>query len=222
MKRISLAVAVVAALASAGRADVNETSSPVSFRIDTTGPAYSVVSLEEAASCPVTWRKGETVTVVAPNGTETTLVSDAASAGYANFSLSGGGLWHFSNSVSGSAVVGVPWSVHNDGGSLMTSASQAGLIDTAKEGPDRRMVLNKTMPVAYSGDGWLKADPSAASTLTFTSPSGDSTVENLAGAGGVPFHPTQRGTWTLSLAYGTTTLTADVTVNPMALVVTLR
>lgn len=224
MKRTSLSVACVAALAFAGHADdINVTSSSVSFRLDTTGPAYSVASAAEASSpCQVAWRKGETVKVVSPSGTETTLVSNAGSAGSASFALTGGGLWNFTNSKAGTAVVGVPWHVFGDGGELVTSVGQIGLLDTAKEGPDRRMVLGKTMPVAYSGDGWLKADPSAASTLTFASPSGASASTNLTGNGGVAFKPTTRGTWTLSLAYGATTLTADVTANPMALVVTLR
>ena len=223
MKRISLSVALVAALASAGRADINVTSAQVNFRLDTTDAAYVVRDQSEVASLhPITWRRGETVTVVSPSGVTTTLASDAASAGSANFTLTGGGLWHFTKSKAGSAVVGVPWYVFGDGGELVTSASQAGLIDTAKPGPDRRMVLGKTMPVAYTGDGWLNASPSAASTLTFASPSGASTSTNLTGNGGVAFKPTTRGTWTLTLGYGSTTLTADVTANPMALVLTVR
>lgn len=203
MKRMSLSVACAAALAFAGHADdINVTSPSVPFRLDTTGPAYSVASAAEASSpCPVAWRKGETVTVVAPDGTETTLVSSAGGAGSATVPLNLGGLWHFANSAAGSAIVGVPWSVYGDGGELATSGGQTGLLDTAKPGPDRRIKSRQAMPIAYSGDDWLARDPSAASTLTIApADAGAPTEYSMTGTGAQPFTFGGANLWTVVLA----------------------
>ncbi len=205
-----------AALALAGRADdFAANSTNVSFRLDTTGPAYSVGSVQEATTCPVTWRRGETVTVVAPNGAETTCVSNAAEDGHAEVSLGRGGLWRLFNSKSGTAMVGVPWHVFGDGGMLAASGAFSWLLDTAMEGGSRRIWRRKTMPVAYSGDGWAGVDPSAASTLTYVSPSGAEFVETLAGLGNLVFDSTAKGTWTMKLSCGTATFLASVIVSQL-------
>lgn len=203
MKRMSLSVACAAALAFAGHADdINVTSVSFAFRLDTTGPTYAVGSASEASSLsPVTWRKGETVTVVSPAGGETTLVEDAASAGSANVSLDCGGLWHFTNTGNGSATIGVAWSVFGDGGELATSGGQTGLLDTAKPGPDRRIKSRQAMPIAYSGDDWLARDPSAASTLTIApANAGAPTEYSMTGTGAQPFTFSGANLWTVVLA----------------------
>jgi len=202
-----------AALAFAGRADdLVANSTNVSFRLDTTGPAYSVGSAEEAASCPVTWRKGETVKVVAPDGTETTYATDAERDGVADVALGSGGLWRLFNSKSGTAMVGVPWYVFGDGGMLAASGVWSWLLDTAMDGSSRRIWRRRTMPVAYSGDGWANVDPGAASTLTYVSPSGAEFVDTLNGLGSLVFNSTTKGTWTMKLSCGTATFLASVIV----------
>ena len=202
-----------ATLALACNADsILATSADVAFRLDTTGPAYSVSSQDAVASmCSMTWRKGETVTVTAPNGTVTTLVTDAGSAGAQLFAPNAGGLWHFSNSVSGSATLGVPWSVFGDGGNLASGSSSAAYIDTKKEGPNRRVTTWNALPIAYSGDSWLGSG-AAASTLTINPPTGDPVEENLFGSGCYMVSDPANGTWHVALADGTTTRNATITV----------
>lgn len=188
------------------------TSADVTFKLDTTGPAYSVASQDAIASMlPTTWRKGETVTVTAPNGTTTTLVADAGANGVQLFAPDAGGLWHFSNSASGSVTLGVPWSVFNDGGELASGRSSAAFIDTKKEGPNRRVTTWNALPIAYSGDSWLGSG-TAASTLTINPPIGDSVEEILSGAGLYMVSEPANGTWQIALADGTTTRNATITV----------
>jgi len=205
-----------ATLALACNADsILATSADVAFKLDTTGPAYSVASLGAVTSMlPTTWRKGETVTVTAPNGTVTTLVTDAGSAGAQSFAPTAGGLWHFSNSASGSATLGVPWSVFGDGGELATGADAAGIIvDTKEPGPNRRVRDWNVLPIAYSGDSWLRSE-SAASTLTLTSPSGEVVEEPLVGTGCYRYSPTENGKWHVVLSSSAGTLESELRLLP--------
>ena len=206
MKRIALSVAFVAAFALAGHADdIRVTSASVPFSLDTTGEALSVGSVAEISSlCPVAWCKGETVTVIAPDGTETTLAENAASAGSVRLTsstMNSGGFWRLVNSALGTAIIGVPWSVFGDGGALVTSGAQTALLDTAKDGPDRRINYKQQMPIAYSGDDWIARDSSATSTLTVTPPNGvAATAYSLTGTGVQPFAFNDSGKWTVVLA----------------------
>lgn len=205
-----------ATLALACNADgVLATSADVAFKLDTTGPAYSVASLGAVTSMlPTTWRKGETVTVTAPNGTVTTLVTNAGSAGVQSFAPNAGGIWHFSNSASGSATLGVPWSVFGDGGELATGADAAGIVvDTKEPGPNRRVRDWNVLPIAYSGDSWLRSE-SAASTLTLTSPSGEVVEVPLEGTGCYRYTPPEKGKWHVALDNGVTTLHSDLSLLP--------
>ena len=170
---------------------------------------------------PTTWRKGETVTVTDPSGTTTTLVADAGSAGAQSFAPNAGGIWHFSNSASGSATLGVPWSVFNDGGELATGTGPSAIIDTKQEGPDRRVRAWNVFPVAYSGNSWLRGG-SSQSTLTLVSPSGTVVEEVLSGTGCYSYTPTENGKWHIELNDGTSTLQSDVLLMPLAFCIFFR
>lgn len=223
MTKFLCSAVFAATLALACDADsVLATSADIAFRLDTTGPAYSVSSQDAVASmCSMTWRKGETVTVTAPNGTVTTLVTDAGSAGAQLFAPTAGGIWHFSNSVSGSATLGVPWSVFGDGGELSSGSCSAAIIDTKREGPDRNVRGWSVLPISYSGDSWLRGGTSQ-STLTLTSPSGTVVEEHLEGTGCYRYMPTEIGKWHLVLEDGTSTLESDVLLLPLGFWLTIQ
>jgi len=206
-----------AALALACNADeILATSAGVAFRLDTTGPAYSVSSQDAVASmCSTTWRKGETVTVTAPNGTVTTFVTDAGSAGAQLFVPNAGGLWHFSNSASGSATLGVPYSVFGDYDRVIATGADASgiIVDTKDPGPNRRVRDWNVLPIAYSGDSWLRSD-SAASTLALTSPSGEVEEVPLVGTGCYRYSPTENGKWHVVLSSSAGTLESELRLLP--------
>ena len=212
-----------AALALACNADsVLATSTNVAFRIDTTGPVYFAGSQEAASSMwPTTWRKGETVTVTDPQGNVTEIVSDASADGSLSVALGSGGVWLFSNSVSGNAVFGVPWSVYGDGGELASGTGPAATVDTVGKGPDRRIRSWKVLPIAYSGDLWL-GDAGAESVLTMVAPSGKASEVPLTGTGCHPFSTKEYGQWHLELDNGVTTLSSDVTLLSTAFCVSIR
>lgn len=80
-------------------------------------------------------------------------------------------------------------------------------LDTERSGPNRKAIKGDALSIAYSGDNWIGAT-SAASTLTFTSPSGTFVTHNCTGTGVVPFQPEEEGFWTVTLTCGETILSA--------------
>ena len=183
-----------------------ETAAAATFDVCTFDVAtFAAKSAAEiAALMPVTWRTGETVGVIPPQGASSTLVSDAASAGSTQFAPDAGGIWTLINSAQGKARIGVAWSVYNDGGTLVTSGnSPEYCVDSLQEGPNRKIKKREGLPVAYSGDLW-HGSATASSTLTVTQPGGASGVYD------VPFD--KPGAWRLSLAMSDTTLESEVNV----------
>lgn len=93
------------------------------------------------------------------------------------------------------------------GGFLYGSLPSVCIVDSAKPGPNRSVKDASHMPpFAYSGDGWLGSD-TAASTLSFLSPSGTSATEGpFEGWGTFGYALPKRGVWTvtLTMADGTT------------------
>lgn len=165
-----------------------------------------------AALMPVTWRTGETVEVIPPQGASPALVTDAASAGSAQFTPDAGGIWTLVNSAQGKARIGVAWSVYGDGGLLVTSGDSPSYpVDSMQEGPNRKIKKREGLPVAYSGDLW-HGSGTASSTLTVTQPDGASEDIPLVGTGiySVPFD--MAGLWKLSLVMADTTLESEVDV----------
>lgn len=77
---------------------LNESSDCV-FSVDTTGSPYIVKSANEVEV--LTYRAGESVAVIAPDGSSSSIVAAGASCGSANWSASGGGVWRLVNSKQG-------------------------------------------------------------------------------------------------------------------------
>lgn len=71
-------------------------------------------------------------------------------------------------------------------------------VDSVRDGPDRTAGKRDVLPIAYSGDDWAM-DVSAAATVTFTSPTGESSVLDLSGTGSTRFVFNKSGLWTVSL-----------------------
>ena len=88
--------------------------------------------------------------------------------------------------------------------------------DSKATGPDRATTKKTALPVAYSGDDWVR-DMSKTATLTITSPDGTETIAEHTGTGAEPFRFGKLGEWTVQLAMADgTTRTAIVTINPDA------
>lgn len=185
------------------------TASPSpTFTVYTVADAtYVVADAAEAAALPrVTWFAGETVTATSCGGGSSTLASAAATAGSAAFTPNAGGVWTLANSAQGTARVGVPWTVFDDGGLLDAGAvSPAFRADSRQPGPDRRVSQRDALPVAYTGDNWAR-NASAASTLTLAPPTGAATALTRAGTDAESFRFTPPGIWhvTLAMANGKT------------------
>ena len=94
-------------------------------------------------------------------------------------------------------------------------------LDTARSGPDRNAIKGDTLSVAYSGDGWV-GTASAASTLTFTSPSGAAVTHSCMGTGAVPFQPGEEGVWTVTLTSGETLLSALLRIKRLGMSICIR
>ena len=195
------AVATGAALCASAGEDIATSAAFGSFHMDTSGAPIVMSSAGDASlmtDWPVTYRAGETVTATAPDGAVSTLASSAAAAGSVAFAPTAGGVWRLENSNGDTALVGVGWSVFNDGWSLDLGSLSPFVMHTKGDGPDRRGRVNTFPAVAYSGDSWL-GDSVATSTLTFTPPNGVASSQNLTGTGTTPFSFDDAGLWTVRL-----------------------
>lgn len=94
-------------------------------------------------------------------------------------------------------------------------------LDTERSGPDRTAIKGDTLSVAYSGDSWVGA-ASAASILTFTSPSGAAVMHSCTGTGIVPFQPAEDGVWTITLTAGETSLSALLRIKRLGMSICIR
>ena len=191
------------------------TGSATTFRLYVNGTTtFSLLSAAEVAAWPITWRTNETVVATAMDGTSTTLVTDATASGAQSLSQIGGA-WTLSNSKLGSAVICIPWSVFNDGGTLDTSMNATFGADLTTDGPDRQGEIREFPPIAYSGDSWV-GDATKSATVTITPPAGSGlavTNLNLEGTGAIPFVFGRLGQWAIQLAAADgTTRDATITV----------
>ena len=226
MRTLSKVTAVLAVgAAMSGFADVETVSSAqVTFKLFLNEDAtYALSSLEDFATWPVTWRKGETVTAEEANGTVSTLVSDAVAADSQSLAHKGG-VWMLTNSAEGTARVGVPWTVFDDS-FTRSSAATTSRIDTMLPGPDRKLKKSETPPVAYSGDDWA-GDLSKASTITFTPPEGsglEATTWNKTGSSAAAFTFNAKGVWTVTLTFAdNTTRTAHINIQTAGFVLIVK
>ena len=107
---------------------------------------------------------------------------------------------------------GLYQAILSSGGAAYITSNRAFLLDTEREGPDRRGRKSHPWPdIAYTGDGWAR-DATAASTLTIAPPAGTASVTAKAGTGAVPFSPNMAGEWMVTLEYGTTVLVSRIMV----------
>ena len=190
------------------------------------GATWAVASAADIAALPpVAWRAGETATATSCDGTATTLVSAAATDGSAAAAsiLISGGVWTFENVAQGTARVGVPWTVFDDGGTLASGAASPEFKADAKQtGPDRRISRPEAPEVAYTGDHWV-GDALAFATLTVTPPAGAATVFNRTGTGTEAFDFTPSGIWTATLAMADgTTLSATLDIRDLGTTIFVR
>ena len=134
---LAAALASAAAFPSALLADVGtlvaETPSPCVYAADTRPSPRAITAAEEFAAITggtkkSSWRQGETVTLTAPDGTETTLANAAATSWSGALPFDAGGLWSASNSRQGSASFIVRHSFFGTLGDG-TAASPAKLVD---------------------------------------------------------------------------------------------
>ena len=96
------------------------------------------------------------------------------------------------------------------------------VLDLENEGPNRRGNRRDLWPdIAYTGDGWAFA-ADAASTLTLTPPEESPVATAKTGTGAVPFIPHKSGTWTVTLAYGSTVLTGEIKVCDSGMYIMVR
>lgn len=209
-------------------ADFRVTSDAVAIALHTDDAALRFSSAELAAK-QVTYRAGETVTLIAPDGTTATVVADAAAAGGATLAVGAGGLssdglWRLDNSNGSVAFVGVAWETFG------AAWRQAGdgrtmALDTLAEGPDRKLKKSEVPPVAYSGDDWT-GDITKAATVTFTPPESsgvEATTWNKTGSSAEAFTFNAKGVWTVTLTFAdNTTRTAHINIQTAGFVLIVK
>ena len=225
LRRFAILAAVAASAAFPSQAEVETvTSSATTFTFyGNQETAYSLASAAEVAAWPVTWRAGETVVATSMDGTATTLSggADATSASLP----SQGGVWTLVNSVEGTARVGIPWAVYNDGGTYGASATAGFVADMVQTGPDRKLMRREVPLVAYSGDDW-HGDLSKASTITFMPPEGSelaATTWNKTGRGASAFTFNKKGVWTVTLKFADNTKrTAHINIQASGLTIIVK
>lgn len=186
---------------------IAETASATTFRLYVNkDAAYSLETAAEIAAWPVTLKTGEAVFATAMDGSEYTIAVGGGNATSEPFpTAEKGGVWVLVGTLDGetrTAKVGVPWSLYGGYGLALGAASAAyGTfgIDVELSGPDRKSKKTEVLPVAYSGDDWLR-DASMSATLTFLSPSGVSDTISRTGTDALTYTFGEAGEWTVTLA----------------------
>ena len=122
-------VACVAAFSAVADDTLLDESSECVFSADTTGSPYVVKSANEVEV--LTYRAGESVTAIAPDGSSLGIVAAGASGGSANWTASGGGVWRLVNSKQGEVRFCVRHSAFGTQGEG-TEASPWKIVDAAE------------------------------------------------------------------------------------------
>ena len=127
-----LFAASVAAALGAARGDDSPlaSSADCAFALDSTGSPYALKTQADLDAATASVRAGDTITSTAPDGTETTLVSGAASDGALPLRTASdaGGLWTLANSRGETAALTLRHSLYGTLGDG-TAASPAKLVD---------------------------------------------------------------------------------------------
>lgn len=195
------ATAITAAILTSFADEPLATSEPCTFNINLQDA--TPFSLADFSDMPITWRRGESVRSVSPNGVSSAYVTEAPYAGEVALGTLSGGVWTLANEGIATVKVLVPWSVYGDGASFVVygESYSSFVVDTNGSGPDRKSYDRLFPPIAYSGDDWA-GDLASASVLTVTPPpnKGTATVfDALSGTGIQPFAFDKSGRWTVSL-----------------------
>lgn len=122
-------VACVAAFSAVADDTLLDESSDCVFSADTTGSPYIVKSANEVEV--LTYRAGESVTAIAPDGSSSGIVAAGASGGSANWSATGGGVWRLVNSKQGEVLFCARHSAFGTQGAG-TEASPWKIVDAAE------------------------------------------------------------------------------------------
>ena len=199
------------------------TSEPVTFCFNSAEVSpYGVAAADSFA--PVTYKAGESVSMTAPDGTVTPRVTSASADGTFSFVPTCGGVWTLTNSKCGSVLVAVPWAIYGESGSVGTDTATFA-ADTVQEGPNRETKKREALPIAYSGDNWLR-DVTKAATVTFTPPADsglEPTVWDRTGTSADSFTFSKSGDWTVTLRFENgTEQTAIITVKKAGFIVFVR
>ena len=202
------------------------TSQACVFSVDSSEDSpYAISSqamIEAWENRKINWRKGDSVYMVSPDGTRAVLVENANDAGCIEVDFNQGGLWRLVNSSQGEVVVGVAWTVYNDGGMLAEdAAAKMFYADGKKDGPDRRVFSGKTIPVAYSAALFAGMDI-VDRQLRLISPSSEESSYQAQGAIAQPFCFSETGVWTVSLTADGVTQSASILVKDQPLAIILR
>jgi hypothetical protein len=168
----------------------------------------------------ITWREGETVLAISPSGVQSTLAEDAESAGKSAFAFNQGGLWRLVNSVQGEVMVGVAWSVFDDGGKLAEESSKKFWADSEVSGPNRRVFRTETIPVAFSAG--QKGAAGSEATLSVVSPSGVESSYQMQDLPAQSITFSEKGVWTVSLTGAEGQQTATINAINRQLMIFLR
>ena len=204
--------------------DISATSAPFRFSLRTSGGA---MNMTELVTWPVTYKAGDTITLVSPSGVSTTPVDGVTTAGatdLAGSSLDEDGVWTLRNSSGGKALLGVTWGTNGESLSE-TDAEGNVILFTVGEGPDRKLKKREAPPVAYSGDDWA-GDLTKAATVTFTPPEGsglETTTWNRTGKGAESFTFNATGVWTVSFTFAdSNTRTAHIDIQTAGFVLIVK
>ena len=127
------AVVVMAALPANADTLVAETASPCVYTADTRPSPRAITTTEEFTAITTgtkksSWRQGETVTLTAPDGTETTLANAGSASWSGALPFNAGGLWMAQNSRQGAVSFTLRHSFFGTLGDG-TAASPAKLVD---------------------------------------------------------------------------------------------
>jgi hypothetical protein len=177
-------------------------------------------SVDEWEDGKITWREGDSVVALSPSGVASVLVDGAQNAGGSGFAFNQGGLWKLVNSKQGEVVVGVAWNVFGDGGKLAENTLKDGFFaESRRAGPDRRVFVGETVPVAFSPQEPLSPD-GGERELNLVSPSGNAMTLRGAASQNVCF--SERGNWTVTRSSGAEEQTATICVRGRSTKIYLR
>ena len=148
MKNMTVLVAASLLCGAAFADDPEALSASCGYSFDSVSQPIEIKTAEDAARIrdAFTRHEGESVTARAPDGTETTLVSESAAGRTFSWTPSGGGLWVLSNSWQGSAPFTVRHTIFGTLGEG-TEASPAKLVDGGE--------LSDLVTAGTAGDGFV-------------------------------------------------------------------